>query len=269
MLNKDNFIILEGLSHIDKELIHKELKRHRLVLIEESIFSKLSAITHKHVKSEIIKNIKELHQVAKLIKTKKILFVYLRPFNKNLDLEQFYTKILPQDLGITPLIINPENENALKIVEITNLITKCLKSNRVAQVNIITCRYNQKKELEVLILKRTESRGGFWQATTGGVHVGESLREAASRELMEELSISIKNPEYTDFTYSFMGNDNYILHEYVYVTLIDYKKSQEIKISKEHDEYKWVNEKDAIDYLKFDTNKEAIKIAIGKIKVTK
>ncbi len=40
--------------------------------------------------------------------------------------------------------------------------------------------------LQVLLLKRTVGRGGFWQPITGGVNYGETNYQAATRELMEE-----------------------------------------------------------------------------------
>ncbi len=43
---------------------------------------------------------------------------------------------------------------------------------------------------EVLLLKRTEARGGFWQIVTGRIAQGEGAREAAQRELLEETGAS-------------------------------------------------------------------------------
>ncbi len=40
---------------------------------------------------------------------------------------------------------------------------------------------------EVLLLKRTEARGGFWQPVTGTVREGERPEQAAARELAEEV----------------------------------------------------------------------------------
>jgi 8-oxo-dGTP pyrophosphatase MutT (NUDIX family) len=175
---------------------------------------------------------------------------------------------LPHKFGITPFIIDLKNAKRLKNNDIAKNIVSCLKLNRIAQVNVVVCRYNN-KTLEVLILKRTKNRGGFWQAVTGGVHIGESLIDTATREVKEELALSVSNIKYTNFFYSFMGNDNYILHEYVYVVLVNMSSSLKIKISKEHDEYKWVDEKTAISHLKFEDNKNAVKKSIKIIKATK
>src|SRR5206468_3074768 len=43
-----------------------------------------------------------------------------------------------------------------------------------------------RRDHEVLALKRSDARGGFWQIVTGRIERGESPAEAARRELREE-----------------------------------------------------------------------------------
>jgi lipoyl(octanoyl) transferase len=43
----------------------------------------------------------------------------------------------------------------------------------------------------VLLLKRTEARGGFWQPVTGSVERGESAYDTALRELVEETALPV------------------------------------------------------------------------------
>jgi lipoyl(octanoyl) transferase len=45
---------------------------------------------------------------------------------------------------------------------------------------------------KVLLLQRTEERGGFWQPVTGKVEPGESPMQAAQRELLEETGFTAK-----------------------------------------------------------------------------
>ena len=57
------------------------------------------------------------------------------------------------------------------------------------QVEAILFRKNE-GEIEYLILKRKQERGGFWQPITGGLEEGETLMEALRREIKEETGIT-------------------------------------------------------------------------------
>ena len=46
---------------------------------------------------------------------------------------------------------------------------------------------------QYLLLKRVADRGAFWQGVKGGVENGESLLEAARRELVEETALSARD----------------------------------------------------------------------------
>ncbi len=51
---------------------------------------------------------------------------------------------------------------------------------------------------EYLLLKRLESFGGFWQPVTGSLEPGETHRQAAVREVMEETGICCREQELID-----------------------------------------------------------------------
>ena len=57
------------------------------------------------------------------------------------------------------------------------------------KIEIIVFRYVN-KSYEYLLLKRIESKGGFWQPLTGGVEKEENLNQALTRELWEETGIT-------------------------------------------------------------------------------
>ena len=119
---------------------------------------------------------------------------------------------------------------------------------------------------EFLLLKRIESRGGFWQAVTGGVEEREEITGTVYREVFEETGITgneiirlIKNVYNFEFKSKGMekifGNIN--IKEFVFA--IEINKSTKIRIdSKEHSGYKWVDYEQALKCLKFDTNKKAL-----------
>ncbi|HKY04672.1 MAG TPA: dihydroneopterin triphosphate diphosphatase [Blastocatellia bacterium] len=51
---------------------------------------------------------------------------------------------------------------------------------------------------EYLLLKRGESYGGFWQPVTGSLEMGETHKQAAVREVMEETGISCSERDLID-----------------------------------------------------------------------
>ncbi len=130
----------------------------------------------------------------------------------------------------------------------------------------IECVVYKKNPLKFLILKRISSRGDFWQSVTGGYEEGDtSLKNVAWRELNEELNLKkddvvkssdiIKESQfeqegfyYTEFSFSF-----------------EVKESFEPTLSEEHSEFKWLSKDEALQHLKFDSNKEAIKKACEKV----
>jgi len=126
------------------------------------------------------------------------------------------------------------------------------KTNRTDnQVEVIPFRYID-GILKVLILLRTEERGGFWQPVTGNVEKGEVPIDAALRELEEETSmeaVSIVGPVH-EFDFFDDGREQ---HEVVFGAKI--AKGEKIKLSREHEDYRWVEPDEAItSYLKWPGN---------------
>ena len=121
--------------------------------------------------------------------------------------------------------------------------------------------------VEFLLLKRIESRGGFWQPVTGGLEENETVKDAVFRELCEETSLAKKDIiKVFDEVYSFSfesekiaemtGNKNNIIKEQVYG--LEVKTDSKIVIDpKEHNEYKWVSYDEAMKMLKWQNNKDA------------
>ncbi|HOJ63003.1 MAG TPA: NUDIX pyrophosphatase [Spirochaetota bacterium] len=124
------------------------------------------------------------------------------------------------------------------------------------QVDVILF-YRDKDGIKYLLLKRTEERGGFWQPVTGGVEEGEDILYAARREVMEETGfLKVKKMYDVKYKFSFKNGDKEIT-EYVFAFEVD---SMNVNFSKrEHSEIVWVSYEDALKYLKWDTNKEALK----------
>lgn len=103
-------------------------------------------------------------------------------------------------------------------------------------------------EEKVLVLKRSntdEIGAGNWEFVGGSIEYGEGLEEALLREIKEEISIDVKIEKILyATTYNAKPNR--------YDVIIVYKCKAEddnIKLSEEHSEYKWVNEKELRQYV--------------------
>jgi dATP pyrophosphohydrolase len=129
-------------------------------------------------------------------------------------------------------------------------------STRTTQVEVIIFKIIN-NEILFLLLKRNPQKGNFWQPVTGGVENEENLIQAVNRELYEETSITqylriIDDVYYFEFNTDECG----ILKEYVFG--VEVTSNTEVKISYEHTEYKWCRLEEALDLIKYDSNKIAM-----------
>lgn len=118
-----------------------------------------------------------------------------------------------------------------------------------------------------LFLKRSEDRGGFWNAVNGTLEVNEDINQCRERELFEETGIrAVLNwsPELHRFNFDFKGRAMTVL---VFSAQVD--KDQDVIINEEHVDYKWLSFIDAKDILKFDDDKQSLKISNEFIKLNK
>lgn len=137
---------------------------------------------------------------------------------------------------------------------------------RPLQVLVYPVRFRN-NDLEFLLLKRVEKRGGFWQGVTGAPEDDEDLYEGARRELLEEtgyfphLLIQI---EYTYFIdVSDVKGNVYApgvesIPEYTFAARVD-ANDDPILDSEEHADWRWCTFDEAMNLLHYDNNKEALK----------
>ncbi len=125
---------------------------------------------------------------------------------------------------------------------------------RIAQVEVIVFKVIDNRPV-FLLLKRQPNRGGFWQPVTGGVEAGENLKEAALREMLEETSIKDYIKVYEALHYfEFEANGGFgWMKEYVFGVQIS--ADVEAVISDEHSEMKWCSLDEALELLKYESNK--------------
>ncbi|MCK5449861.1 NUDIX domain-containing protein [Candidatus Pacearchaeota archaeon] len=106
-----------------------------------------------------------------------------------------------------------------------------------------------KKGDKYLIVKRKSddlNKAGFWEFPSGKVDFGESLNEALSRELLEEIGNSFSEKETkligtSEYTIEKEDNVRYTVQINY---LIEIDETPEIKLSEEHVAFEWVDKED-------------------------
>ncbi len=109
---------------------------------------------------------------------------------------------------------------------------------------------------EVLLLKRNEDRGGFWNVVNGTMELNESAIECKKRELFEETGIQ-EVVSWSEEIHRF----SFTLHDDVFTVIVftaEVGVGQEVVINEEHTEYRWVSFDEAIRMVKFDDDKKGL-----------
>ncbi|MFC1953573.1 NUDIX pyrophosphatase [Chloroflexota bacterium] len=124
-------------------------------------------------------------------------------------------------------------------------------------------RKNREGVFEYALLKRADA--GFWQGVTGGGEDNETPLETAKRETFEETGIStdsdfvqldtIAAVRVTHFTVTHWPKDLFVIPMYMFGVFAD---NQEIILSPEHTEYRWMKYEQAYEMIKFENNKTAL-----------
>ncbi len=116
------------------------------------------------------------------------------------------------------------------------------------------------------IFNRSDSEDDFWQAISGGGEGKESSIEAAKREAWEEARISrdskfialdsLATVPVTDLSRrELWGENTLVIPQYSFGVEVETKF---LTLSEEHTEYRWCNYDEAMELLKFDSNKTAL-----------
>ena len=96
----------------------------------------------------------------------------------------------------------------------------------------------------VLLLRRSKTdtrRPGEWDFPGGGFDEGEGAVQAAARELEEEAGISVDPSEVKIVYVGTELHDDASVNRYLGFITVGDSQSIAIKLSFEHDEYKWVS----------------------------
>lgn len=111
---------------------------------------------------------------------------------------------------------------------------------------------------EYLLIRRCGTLQGNWQMVSGKVDVQENAIDAAKRELLEETGLIADKFYSADYVETYFDpRHNAIFMAPVFLAVIE--KSQQVVLSPtEHDAYKWVSFKEALNYLEFSGQRNAL-----------
>ncbi len=107
---------------------------------------------------------------------------------------------------------------------------------------------------QVLLLKRAHPPVGAWTYVTGRVEAGETQLDAASRELLEETSISgahLAQAESIGALQPFVSDARW--RSPVFVALAD--AEAQVILNSEHHEFRWTDPADALSLLEFSDHR--------------
>jgi dATP pyrophosphohydrolase len=116
-----------------------------------------------------------------------------------------------------------------------------------------------------LMLHRVPEGGGYWQSVSGGVEWGETLEDAARRELIEETHLRPVELRQVDCSYSYAVQEEWKhwyapgtaeIAEHVFLAVVE--GEEPVLSPEEHDDWRWCTYEEALALLKWPENIEAL-----------
>ena len=129
---------------------------------------------------------------------------------------------------------------------------------------VVAVTFDRDKEFSFLIMKKKGMWEG-WQFVQGGIDEGESPEKAVLRELKEETNLDGTIVKKLDFKSDYwFRQENETIHKFLTFFLVKADRTNEVKLSIEHSDSKWVDYETALKEIKF--NKELFVKAYEELK---
>lgn len=125
--------------------------------------------------------------------------------------------------------------------------------------NVLVFVYTKNPSLKFLMLKRIPEKSAYWQPVCGGIKPHETYQETVHREVLEETGINkfkhMINLEYS-FTYT-EEKDGQLWYMEDHCFAIELPNVQNIQLSHEHEEFKWMNLEEVSHLFKWELGLDA------------
>lgn len=122
------------------------------------------------------------------------------------------------------------------------------------------------KNKKALVIKRSKDESSYplvWELPSGKLEIGEHPTKGIIREFKEEIGINVKVDRPLSITHFTFKKEPDLRHN-VQVNYLVTSKSTKIKLSNEHEDYKWVTSNELKKLKTFKDIRDAVKLALSK-----
>ncbi len=124
----------------------------------------------------------------------------------------------------------------------------------IDRTNVLVFIFTKTPSLRLLLMKRKQEKGGFWQPVSGGIERSETPLQALKREVREETGIKsyerIMNLQYTFVHHTVKDGALMKMRDICYAVQVN--GMSKIKLSDEHLEYKWCDLEESMQHLDWE-----------------